>query len=385
MHLARSKDLVLSVSEFSEHEFRKRIIHLSDGNEIFYEIPESNSLPHIVVYDFAVLATIFLCMRQGINLYVDGPVTSQLLINLEEFQDIWVAWKPKLYRKVAITAKDIVPTGSNPDRRGVFAFSGGVDGTCSLIRHADTRLGLRRIAPQAAVLVHGFDIPLDHDVAFDTAYQGGVTMLAELGVPLYPVRTNWRDFTHDYEMEFGAGLAACLHQFTGAAEFGVLGAGEDYRTIAVPWGSNPVTDRYLSGGCFEIYTDGGGLTRSERVSVIAEHPAIAAHLRVCWEGPQTGRNCGKCEKCTRTKLNFMAGGHRPMCFDGPPSVKDILLIKAKKRNQLLHLEEIVAMAEKNGIKDKWLFYLRLAKLKAKVRYFLKNIYRGIVPVRTKSV
>ena len=383
MHLARPEGLVLSVSETSEQGIRRRIIHLSDGNEIYYEIPESNFLPSVSVYDFAVLAMLFFCMRRGTNLHVDGPVTAQLLINLEEFQEIWAAWLPKLYRKVAITARDVVPTRGNGDRRGVFAFSGGVDGTCALLRHSDDRLGLRRIAPGGAVLVHGMDIPLEHDAAFDTACRSARLMLDELNVPLFPIRTNWRAFTHDYELEFGAGLAACLHQFTGTVAFGVLGAGEDYRRLAIPWGSNPVTDRYLSGGCFEMFTEGGGLTRSERVAVVAEHPRIAAHLRVCWEGPHTGRNCGKCEKCVRTKLNFMAVGHPPMCFDGPPTTKEILLIKAKKRSQLLHLEEIVGTAEKNGIKDKWLFYLRLAKGKSKLRYRLKNIYRGIVPVRAK--
>ena len=385
MHLARPEGLVASVSEISEQDIRRRTIHLSDGNQIYYEIPESNFLPSISVHDFAVLAMLFFCMRKGVNLHVDGPVTAQLLINLEEFQEIWAAWLPKLYRKVAVTAKDIVPAGNTADRRGVFAFSGGVDGACALLRHSDNRLGLRRIAPQAAILVHGMDIPLDHGAAFDTACRGALAMLEELNVPLYPIRTNWKEFADDYEMELGAGLAACLHQFTGAATFGVLGAGEDYRRLAVPWGSNPVTDRYLSGGCFEMYTEGGGLTRSERVSVVAEHPEIASHLRVCWEGPHTGRNCGKCEKCTRTKLNFMAGGHRPMCFDGPPSIKEILLINAKKRSQLLHLDEIVTIAERNGIKDRWLFYLRLAKIRAKTRYALKKIYRGIVPVRTKPV
>jgi hypothetical protein len=41
-----------------------------------------------------------------------------------------------------------------------FAFSGGVDSAATLRRHASESLGSRNLHAAAAVIVHGFDIPV---------------------------------------------------------------------------------------------------------------------------------------------------------------------------------------------------------------------------------
>jgi hypothetical protein len=334
---------------------------LAGQRRVFFEISGDVLPPPLQVHDFAVLSALVVAMREGRPIHVEGPVTETLIRGLEEFQEAWALWHTK-YTPVRITADQIVPVETASTRRGMFAFSGGVDGTFALLRHHKARAGLRTARPVGAMLVHGFDIPLGEQQAFDRARAGVADVIGALGLPLAVVRTNWRsEACKVWPQEYLAGLSACLHQFRGLANIGVLGAGEDYAHFEPPVGSNnPITNHLLSGGGFEIHTEGGGFTRTQRVALINDYPEIAAKLRVCWEGPLTGGNCGLCEKCIRTKLNFMASKQEPLCFDGRPTRGQILGLAARNPVQLAFLREILAAARANGVDESWVSALALA-------------------------
>jgi len=304
--------------------------------------------------DFAAIATVFLAMRLGRDLHIRGALTTTLLRNLEEFQEAWAVWRSASYRPIRITCDHELDASPPRTTSGVFAFSGGVDGTFAMMRHATGHAGLRTVRPRMAMLVHGFDIPLENEAAFDVARDGAREMLAVAGIPLVIVRTNWKSaICRDWEAEFGAGLASCLNQFSGVATHGVLGADEDYANLSLPWGSNPVTNHFLSGGAFTLWTEGGGFTRTRRVAFLARYPELARRLRVCWEGPITGGNCGKCEKCIRTKLNFMVSGHDPLCFDGPPTEADLHALRPRNAVQCAYLREILVEADSRKLSAPW--------------------------------
>jgi hypothetical protein len=278
-----------------------------------------------------------------------------------------------VYRPIAISAHSELDDGPFSSRKGVFAFSGGVDGTFALIRHYYGHAGRRSCQPIAGMLVYGFDIPLKDADAFAAAETSSRRMLEQFGLPLLVVRTNWKEtICGDWADEFGAGLAACLHQFSGIANYGVLGADEDYAHLELPWGSNPVTNHFLSGGTFKIHTEGSAYTRTERVQMIAEHPEIARHLRVCWAGPITGRNCGICEKCVRTKLNFLAVGREAPCFDTPLTYGQILGIDAELPIQISYLKDIRSSARARGIKGLWVHLISLAIAKNRTIAILRK-------------
>ena len=348
---------------------------LAGQRRVFFEISGDILPPPLEVHDFAVVAALIIAMREGRPMHVDGPVTGDLLRNLEEFQEAWTMWR-SVYRRVPITADQILPTQQSSSRRGVFAFSGGVDGTFALLRHHSGRAGLRTARPVCAMMVHGFDVPLGEQQAFDRAHGDVAGMMRVLGVPLTTVRTNWRELNDkNWQMEYHVALTACLYQFRGLANVGVCGAGEDYAQMVVPWGSNPVTNHLLSGGGFQVHTEGLGFTRSGRVRLICDYPEVASKLRVCWEGPITGENCGRCEKCIRTKLNFMASKQEPLCFDGRPTPMQILGLAARNPVQLAFLREILATARANGVDEPWLTALALAVAKNRALIPLRNLER----------
>lgn len=368
--------IVAAVRETRNPGCVRRDLIVDGADAAYFEITGAVLPPPLALWDFAAVALIFSAMRAGRPLHIDGPVSTMLLRNLEELQDVWAMWHPESYTPVPITAADERDACAEAaPGTGIFAYSGGVDSASTLLRHLSEHRDHRTVRPLAAVMIHGFDIPLSEPAAFETARTSAADALAPFALPLSVVRTNWRGtICQRWEMEFGAGLAACLHQFTGAAATGVLGSGEDYAHIVIPWGSNPVTDPMLSGGGFDIRLECRGLTRTERVAMICRQPDVASRLRVCWEGPMTGRNCGRCEKCIRTYLNFLACGQEPRCFTDRLTLSRILGLRAAKTPQISLLEEIRSSARANGIKGAWLTALSVNIAKNKLLRPIRPFY-----------
>jgi hypothetical protein len=358
--------LILHVEEQRRTGSVVRTITAGDMS-LFFEIVGEPLPPAMRILDFAAIAMIFRAMRAGQPLHIKGSLSKTLLRHLEEFQDAWVAWRPDEYRHVSVTADSLVDDAHSETRRGMFAFSGGVDSAFTLLRHLHGDAGLRTVEPVGMMFVHGMDIPLEESSGFETAYTANAAVARELDLPLYVVRTNWRSVAcRNWEMEYATCLAACLHQFTGLVEFGVFGADEDYSRLPLPWGSNPVTNPLLGGGALDLQIDGAGYKRTQRVAHVSNFPEVARHLRVCWKSAGSGRNCGRCEKCVRTKLNFLAVGRKPICFDDLPSFLDVCRIQARNAIQICFLNEILDCARENGIRASWMLAVRVAILRSRI-------------------
>ena len=108
--------------------------------------------------------------------------------------------------------------------------------------------------------------------------------------------------------------------------------------------------RLFSTDGFRVVHDGAGFSRTQKVQVISAWPAGVENLRVCWEGNRPGGNCGRCEKCLRTMLNFRAvGAGLPSCFDRDATERDIEGMPVRSHLQLNELVGIFEEAGKNGL------------------------------------
>lgn len=329
-----------------------------DHHEVWWEVRGELPAP-LAVHDIAATALVHRAMHQGRDLHVLGPVTRSLLEGLEEYVGLWTAWRPGYYSRIDVTADEEVVTG--PQRKeAIAAFSGGVDASFTLLRHAQKRAGRSTRPIRSAVLVQGLDIPLDADAPFAVAERTAREMLGSLGVPLSIVRTNWkRDVCFDWEMEFGIGVASCLRNWQGEVGFGLLGSDEDYARLVKPWGGHPLPYHLASSDDFQVVYDGGAHTRTQKVDLLSGWPAGAERLRVCWEDHSTGGNCGRCEKCIRTKLNFLAGGHPPpRCLGDAPTPAEIAGLRLRSEAHIRLMEEIVDEAASRNISAPWLDALR---------------------------
>lgn len=297
--------------------------------------------------DHALVVTLLHAMRHGWDIQVKGDVSPQLLDGLETLQAIWVRWRPDRYSRVTITPeREVEAPLPAPGAGGLFAFSGGVDGSYTFFKHLHGAAGRATCRPAAALFVHGMDIPLNQPEVFEGALVRGRRMLDGTGVPLLPIRTNARELRMDWEQSFGLQLTACYLCFQGNFSVGLHGSGEPYDTLVMPWGSTPLTDRLCSTASMAVNIDGCETSRSEKVDWLATQTNACDHLRVCWQGPTLDRNCGRCEKCVRTMLNFWCLGHAvPGAFPEPLTPKAVTTLKPRNRIQRAELESILKLAK----------------------------------------
>ena len=294
----------------------KRVVYEICGPDAPRQNPNGN---------FALAAALPTAMALGRPLHVRGEVDADFLATMEEYMAAWCRWRPDLFQPVGLSAD--VETAARPSlaTNAIMAFSGGLDSTFALHAHKHGSLGRRGLNIEAAVLVQGFDMPLDDAAAFDVARTHVEAILAPYGVRLNVVRTNWqKPFSIKWEMTHMLGIAAVLHQFHRTFGKGLVADDFAYDNQRTPWSSNAITNQMLGCGAFPICTAGAAWGRTEKAAAVAANPIALEHLRVCYERPGLGGNCGECEKCLRTKLNFYANGIRLVPTLGRPiTVEDV--------------------------------------------------------------
>ncbi len=324
---------------------------------LWYDIPLAFQQDLSSNCDPFVVAVILMAMRTGSNLVVHGVVSPSLLKNIEEFQAAWSQWRPGYYRWVDISAEGEWEPVCASEARAIAAFSGGVDSCFTSFRHAKALCGRLQENLQAGIMIHGFDIPLHQLEAFERSMRRSRVMLESLDLSIIPVRTNFRELAQElrlnWEEVFGVGVASCLHLFHGGYSAGLIPSSFPYRALSFPYGSNPVTDPLLSSHAFRIVHDGAVAARLEKMRSIAQWPEALANLRVCWQGGLYDRNCGRCEKCIRTILNFrILGVGLPPCFEADISDRAIAetLVEA---GPLTEMERVLEAAQAAQITESW--------------------------------
>lgn len=330
---------------------------LNTSRSFVFDIESEDKLDSIVTLDFAVLVVLFGAMRWGRDIVAQGPLSDSLLRNLEEFQQVWCAWQPQIYRPVGISGAGYGRRVSGTDC-AVAAFSGGVDACFTAYRHLKKRPGKYHYDLATLMLVQGFDIPFGADDAFAIAVQRARAIVGN-DAAIATVKTDVSKMLVQWQNNFGAALAACLHQFAPTHSIGLVGSDEPYQHLALPWGSNPISNPFLSSDLMKIVTDGSGYTRTQKVSHVANWQAATENLRVCWEGPVSGKNCGRCEKCIRTILNFRAADAPfPAAFAQDVTDAQIRAVTLRVDVQVDYMRDILEQAEKNGIDASWVDAVR---------------------------
>lgn len=318
----------------------------ANTKELWFTYPTDLPMPVDEDCDSYLLATLLPAMQMKADIIVHGNVSRELLANLTELQHIWHKWLPEEFFLVDIKV-DSIRENETRSEGAITAFSGGADAQFTAYRHAKGIAGYSTQDIKAGVFVHGFDIPLADIKGFSGAAQLASKVLNDLDVRLLIVKTNIRELWNiNWEYYFAAALASVLSGFSRYAGNVLIGSSEPYDSLLAPWGSHPMTDPLLSSGTFKIIHDGAGFSRSEKIKTISEWPLGIENLRVCWAGGEHDRNCGHCEKCVRTRLNFIISGlTNPHCFNSPlesSSFKSIVLGSEGARSEwkLIHKQVI---------------------------------------------
>jgi hypothetical protein len=200
-------------------------------------------------------------------------------------------------------------------RRAVSCLSGGVDGLHTLMHN---RRQYREGDPayiREALFIHGFDIGKrqrdPENERFRAALRRLEPVAAEAGARLIPCRTNLRHLPSKPDFwtyrHNGAALAAVGHAAILGQAFFFVGASHHVAN-PVPMGSHPSVDGLFSSQRVTVIHDGGRFSRLEKVRDLASWPTAIAALRVCPTRLEDEANCGRCEKCLRTRLELLAAG-----------------------------------------------------------------------------
>jgi hypothetical protein len=349
------------------HRWQFRLSEPSGDTILWFERLDQ-PLGQVSTLDVALTATILAWMRSGVSqVALHGTVSRTLLMNLEELQLVWSRWRPQVYSQVEFLPDNIiddVPEGVG----AVSAFSGGVDATFTVMRHALEERNPWGAELHEVVMIHGFDIPLDTPEDFDLAVARGERLLATTGLPVARIRTNAKEINQKWEDAFGLLVSSVLLTFAGKRRWGLIGSSEPYDALVLPWGSTPIQDWMASTGAMSIRHDGAGFSRSDKVAALGEWPDALNELRVCWAGERRYRNCGRCEKCIRTMLNFQAVGlDVPGCFERQASLEEIRRVDLGNDALEAEFVSLLTSAGARGINGDWVRAVRSAIRRSRVR------------------
>lgn len=323
--------------------------------ELWFQFSKSIDPPEDKDCDSYLLAVIMDAMTEGRDIIVKGSVSLGLLSNLIEYQSAWNKWLPETYSIIDIKVES-ARENERPLSGAICAFSGGVDSMFSVWRHSQGKNSYRSQNIKLCALVHGFDIPLQDTAAFINVTQRAITTLDDVGIRVIPIKTNYIEIAcANWWHSHATALVATLANFKSVAGTCVVGSSNPYNYLAIPWGSTPLTDYLLSSDDFIVIHDGASHTRTEKVNEISEWKVGIENLRVCWQGDLKDRNCGKCEKCIRTKLNFLASGNQiPICFDKDAATGiDFNSIVLNQDAVRVNWKQIIDHANRNGVKEAW--------------------------------
>ncbi|MGQ3414277.1 hypothetical protein ACT4ML_18775 [Natrinema sp. LN54] len=208
------------------------------------------------------------------------------------------------------------------DESGLL-FTGGVDSTCSYVRHREespTLVSIRgwTITPDSAddekwdaLRSRVSSFADDHDC--ETAFVES-NMLSFLDHPMLLAHYK-RHVDGGWYSSVGHGLGLlglCAPMAYARGMEDLYVAATHWDGIDLEWGSRPDIDERVRWAGTQCHHDAYELTRQERLDVIADYVRTedpTLQLQTC--NDQMAGNCGECEKCYRTAVGLRLSGLEP--------------------------------------------------------------------------
>lgn len=302
------------------------------------------------------------------RLVVEGALCPKLHRGLGSAASRLARWyRPCAIPTVTATDGPIACGRRTPPRAGLLV-SGGVD-SLSLLRRNRAEVPIDH--PRAfrdALFLFGWhsddfdgDRPRPERLALFAAQRARLEGLAAAtGLTLVPVRSNVRTFHPTYawsrDFGFGAGMLAAVHLFARRwSEVSIASGG--FPGVHPPHASHPDLDGCWSSAAVAVRHGEPDRTRFEKLRALVDWPPGLAVLDVCLHhdaaaGPR--ENCGRCEKCLRTRLALTAlgaEGRAPTFPPEPPSVEEVRGLRLPAGFSRAFVKELAAPLAARGRAD----------------------------------
>ncbi|WP_148302323.1 hypothetical protein [Tomitella biformata] len=325
-------------------------------------------------------------------LHLDGPVDEEALSLSSPAQELVNLWWPERYRHVNIDAAVAANPESFPAGRGIGCFfSGGLDSFYSAINNLDDITHL--------IWVHGFDIYLSNTEYADVTRDSIRLAAKSLGKELIELTSNvrhiydgnGRGWTH---LGHGVALAHVAHLLSDHLHTVIIPASFSTGHF-MPHGTHPELDHLWSGGAMRLVHDGADADRVMKARRIKDNVTAMSYLRVCYWNRTEFYNCGKCEKCVRTIINFRIAGGDGKCLTLPQvdpvrALRGVVVKENKVRESLdaLKASEVQDVELERALEEA-LDRKTLANLKARLFESMRTgkilmlVIRGKIVKRTR--
>ena len=323
-------------------------------------------------YDPFVIAVVPYAMADGEDIHVEGPVSADLLYNLNNHLIPWLADHDPAREAIRVIAAPLEDSGEPAAARGVATgISAGVDSLHLILNntgeHAPVSLHLTHLIfnnvgthgpGQYGRQVFEARIPLMRNIA------------NAVGLPLITVDTNFHE-----AMPFDLGVTNHLQNlvppmaFRGLFSKYLVAASHQYRDAEMGRAFIARTTNLVNLSLAEIawismlsttslryFSVDGRHQRIQKLARIIDEPLSQEHLNVCINNPAHGGNCSRCVKCRRTLVMLDVLGKLPEFA----RVFDLDLYRKKRSAWLLqtirrqahdeYCREIIAIARKTGFR-----------------------------------
>jgi hypothetical protein len=197
--------------------------------------------------------------------------------------------------------------------------------SCGVDSLAMLRLNHARYAPthphriSAAITIKGFDCvtPVQQAQLLERAHAVGEAA----GIEVIGVATNiaevaqWPNPTRSFA-EFSRGeyqaciLVAAAHALSGyisSVSIASMGTSPELM-FRRAWGSHPLLDPLYGASSMRVFHENGTMLRFQKLHVVTGWDVAMKNLLICSDWNRTELNCGRCGKCVRAMLEFIALG-----------------------------------------------------------------------------
>lgn len=277
---------------------------------LWYKFKKNKKYIPSTEIDPFLISLLLLAMQKNENIEVLSPVSSLFLQNIDLYQNRFNEWYPDRFYKIKIKAEVRSNEDKNLNQRklSATAFSGGVDSFYTFFSLLEDRAQNLNVA----LFMSGFDMPINLVQSISELTDHYQNLMKEKNIDFIVGSTNVRNFvnTVDWTNAHGQALAASALFFKNQiTTFFIPGS---YTLPHYPkWGTHPELDPLLSTEELKFHHHGANVNRVQKLKKIIRYPESYKGLRVCWIQDIGLKNCGKCEKCVRTKTALLILG----CLD----------------------------------------------------------------------
>ncbi len=318
-------------------------------------------------FDYVLYGLGVLSMVHNVRFELDMPMTAAGVKQIRAFGNAWSDWAMRGLYPMDIHAFNVIDEPAQPRRGGLLCLSGGVDST-----HA--ALSGEGDGYTHALLIAGADYPAIISPGFQELTPRVRAMAEAMGMELLLMESSYKQLGVRWNHFHALHLAMCV-KFAGQDMTHAAYAADRPRWTDVvlhPAGNQFAYADFFTTPEFPIRQLGSMVGRTQKVREIIEDGRFTKLISFCWTDSNTGRNCGQCAKCMRTRINCVAAGYpQRSIFDDEidlvPFVKSLKLPRKPRRirEALVFLQDAYRELPDGELRDQITRYVRRGERRLK--------------------